>query len=125
LKCMLTLTTLELANSEAEVREVFFDRNTPPELVTRTTRELKHAPFWMFLQLTFRWALRPRIRNDGLPKLLLLSPTDEIFHVNEFKKTSERYPHMPRQEISGGHDFFIENAKPAAQEIVGFCGVIE
>src|SRR5262249_15921233 len=53
LKCMLTLSIFELANTDEEVRELFFDRSTPEAIVQRTTPQLKHAPFWMFLQLTF------------------------------------------------------------------------
>jgi pimeloyl-ACP methyl ester carboxylesterase len=121
LKSVLTLSTLTLAKKRLHVRELFFDSRTPEKIVKRTTPQLKHAPFWMFCQLLLRWALRPRIHNDRLKKMLIYSRSDEIFHVREYKKTIERFPQLKRRIIKGGHDFFIEFAARTAARIAQFC----
>ena len=120
LKAVLTLNIHSLMRTPEMVRELFFDDLTPAPIVERTTEQLKHAPFWLYCQLVLRPLLRPRIRDDGLPKRLLFSETDEIFHPSEYRTTREQFPRLEEHHIRGGHDFFIEYAGEAAQQIAEF-----
>ncbi len=120
LKAVLTLDIHSLLDTPEEVRELFFDEHTPQTIIDAATPQLKHAPFWSYCQLVLRRLVRPRIQNDGLPKLLLFSETDEIFHPGEYAKTRERFPQLLEQTIPGGHDFFIEHAPAAARHIAEF-----
>lgn len=120
LKAVLTLDIHSLVKSPEQVRELFFDRLTPEPIVEQTTAQLKHTSFWIYCQLVLRWLVRPRIQNDGLPKMLLSSETDEIFHPHEYEKTRDRYPQLEQDRIKGGHDFFIEYAETTAERIANF-----
>lgn len=120
LKAVFTLDIHSLVDSPNEVRELFFDSQTPEPIIEATTAQLKHAPFWSYIQLVLRWILRPAIQNDGLPKLLLTSETDEIFHPSEYERTRGRYPQIEVDQIQGGHDFFIQYAEAAAERIANF-----
>ena len=103
------------------MHELFFDEATLQHIVETTTGQLKHAPFWLYCELVLRWLMRPRIQNNGLPKMLLVSESDAIFHVDEYEKTKAKFPHLKQQLlIQGGHDFFIEHAKVVAQWITTF-----
>ena len=121
LKAVLTLDIHSLVKTPQQVRELFFDANTPESIIQKTTPQLKHAPFWIYCQLVLRPLVRKRIRNDGQPKLLFFSETDEVFHPREFEKTRRQYPQMNDARFdSGGHDFFIEYAAAAAEQIAEF-----
>ena len=121
LKAILMLSVHSLAKTPQRVRELFFDEHTPQEIVARTTAHLKHSPFWSYVQLTFRWLLRPRIVADEMPKLLLFSKTDFIFKPQEFAGTRKLYQeHLEEIEMPGGHDFLIEYAELAATAISKF-----
>lgn len=120
LKSVLTFDIHSLAKSPGQVRELFFDQLTPQDIVEETTAQLKHAPFWIYCQLVLRCLVRTRIQNDGLPKLLLLSETDEIFQPREYHRTQGRYPQLEQDQIRGGHDFFIQHAEATAERIADF-----
>jgi pimeloyl-ACP methyl ester carboxylesterase len=120
LKAVATLNIHSLAKTPEQVRELFFDAETPEGIVQRTAAQLKHAPFWIYCQLVLRRIVRPKIQNDGSPKMLLYSKTDEIFHPGEYKTTPDRYPQLEQRLILGGHDFFIEHAEAAAERIAAF-----
>jgi hypothetical protein len=120
LKAVFTLDIHSLVDSPSEVRELFFDPQTPEPLIEATTPQLKHAPFWSYVQLVLRWMLRPAIQNDGLPKFLLTSHTDEIFHPSEYERTRGRYPQLEEDQFQGGHDFFIQYAELVAERIANF-----
>jgi len=120
LKAVFTLSVHSLVDTPEEVRELFFDPFTPEPIVQETTKQLKHAPFWIYLQLILRRVIRPSIRDDGLPKLLLYSDTDEIFHPREYNQLEARFAQLTRQHILGGHDFFIQYAEQAAESIHDF-----
>jgi pimeloyl-ACP methyl ester carboxylesterase len=120
LKAVLTLNIRSLARTPEQVRELFFDDRTHEPIVKDTAAQLKHASFWVYCQLVLRWMVRPRIHNDRLPKLLLVSATDEIFHPPEYEKTRDRYPQLELDWIDGGHDFFIQYADVTAQRIAAF-----
>lgn len=119
-KAVLNLDIHSLVDTPAEVRELFFDDHTPQEIVNTTTAQLKHAPFWIYCQLVLRWAVRPWIRDDGRPKMLLFSETDEIFHPREYKSTRRRFKQLEEHRMPGGHDFFIQYAETTAQRIAEF-----
>ncbi len=120
LKAVLTLDIHSLAKTPAQVREHFFDHLTPEPIVEQAAAKFKHVPFWSYVQLVFRWLFAARIQNDNLPKLLLFSETDEIFHPREYEKTRDRYPQLEQAQIKGGHDFFIEYAETTAEHIANF-----
>lgn len=122
LRAVLTLDIHSLAKTSAQVRELFFDINTPRPLVNATRKHLQHASFWMYLQLVLRWLLRPSISNDHLPdrKMLLYSKSDWIFHLHEYSRTRNRYRDLKLRKLPGGHDFFIENAGRTADFIARF-----
>lgn len=120
LKAVFTLDILSLARTEEQVRELFFDKHTPNDIVDRTTPQLKHAPFWIYCQLVLRWLVRPWIADDKLPKLLLTSDSDEIFHPREYDKTLRCYSQLKHAVIPGGHDFFIQNAEQTATQVADF-----
>jgi pimeloyl-ACP methyl ester carboxylesterase len=114
------LNILSLARSPTRVRELFFDQDTPQHIVKQAKRQLRHAPFWTYCQLALRWKLRPAISDDGYARLLLYSASDEIFFPSEYENTKALYPGMKEFRIEGGHDFFIEYAQRAAEEIADF-----
>ena len=120
LETVLALDVLSLMNTPQQVRELFFDARTPGRIVEETTDQLKHAPFWAYCQLVLRWLIRPRVKDDQRPKMLLYSETDEIFHPEEYKKTRRHYSRLEVHAFDGGHDFFIEYAEPAAKLIADF-----
>lgn len=120
LKAVVTLDVHSLVDTPEEVRELFFDAYTPDSIVEETTRQLKHAPFWIYCQLILRFLIRPRILDDNLPKLLLYSETDEIFHPREYDKIEARFAKLSKEHILGGHDFFIQYAEQAADSIQEF-----
>jgi pimeloyl-ACP methyl ester carboxylesterase len=117
-KALATLSVHSLVDSEDEVRQWFFDDGAPPDIIEKTARELKHAPFWSYCQLTLRSLMRPRIEANEQPKLMLYSGTDEIFHWSEYENT--RYAEFNPTKIAGGHDFFIQSAQDAADSIAAF-----
>jgi pimeloyl-ACP methyl ester carboxylesterase len=120
LKAVLTLDIHSLANTSQEVRELFFDDSTAQTTVDETKAQLKHAPFLIYCQLVLRWLVRPWIRNNGEPKLLLFSKTDEIFKPGEYDRMRSRYRPLEEHGIGGGHDFFLEHAPEAAARIGAF-----
>lgn len=120
LKAVFTLSIRSLADTPQEVRTLFFTADTPQEIVDETTSQLKHAPFWVYVQLVLRPLLRPWIENDKLRKLLLISPNDEIFHEAQYPPTRRLYPQLEEHRLPGGHDFFIEYAQETAQRIAEF-----
>jgi pimeloyl-ACP methyl ester carboxylesterase len=123
LKSVLTLNILSLAETPARVCELFFDAAANEQkYVLETQNRLKHAPFWLYLQLTFRFVLRlsPELPPDGSQKLLLNSPTDSIFHPSEYRRTRQRYAPLEEHLIAGGHDFFIVNPAIVAKHIAAF-----
>jgi pimeloyl-ACP methyl ester carboxylesterase len=118
---VLTLNILSLAGKPKHVRRLFFDRYTPEPIVTATWSDLKHAPFFVYLQLATQFLRRNHVLHDGSPRLLLFSPTDYLFERWEYNPTVERYRGSLRIErIEGGHDFFIENADETARRIAEF-----
>jgi hypothetical protein len=120
LKAVFRFDIHSLADTEPEVRHLFFDRDTPAQIVADTRASLQHASFGMYVQLVFRIFVRPWIKDDGHAKLLLFSGTDEIFHERQYKNTRERFPRLETQEIPGGHDFFIQYAEATAESIAAF-----
>jgi pimeloyl-ACP methyl ester carboxylesterase len=116
-QAVLTLDILSLAKTPEHVRELFFDPQTPESIVHEAAAQLKHAPFWIYCQMVLRWMLLSRIRDDGQPKRLLYSETDEIFHPGEY---TGRYRELKQIPIRGGHDFFIQYADEAARLIAEF-----
>lgn len=120
LKAVVTMSVLSLLDTVEECRDWFFDDHTPQAIVNTTTPQLTHSPFWSYLQLVLRPIIRPRIDDDGRPKLLFLSDTDDIFHLWEYDNIRTRYPNIDETHIPGGHDFFIEYAKETANEIAEF-----
>lgn len=120
-KTVLTLTVQTLAREPWQVHELFFDETTEPETYEEVTKRLKHAPFWMYVQLILRLLIRPRIRHDGYSKLLLLSETDYIFRPKEYARTRERFREaLEEHYLPGGHDFFIEHADDTAAKVIEF-----
>jgi hypothetical protein len=118
---VLKLDIQSLARTPQQVREVFFDAKTPDDIVETTTKQLKHAPFWVYCQLVLRWLVRPWIVNDGLSKrMLLFNKTDFIFHEGEFDKTRKLYAPVEEHLTEGGHDFFIQYADKTADWIASF-----
>jgi hypothetical protein len=120
LKAVAALDIHSLVDSPEEVRELFFDRRTPDDIIHKTTAQLKHAPFWIYCQLVLRPILLSTIRNDRLPKMLLYSDTDEVFHPEEYHKTRKQYPQLEEHRIKGGHDFFLQYADATAERIASF-----
>ena len=120
LRALLLRDIQSLATTPEQTRHLFFDDQTPEEIVVQANQTLKHAPFWVYVQLVLRWLRFPRIRNNGLPKLLLYSDMDEIFHPGEYRKTMSLYSPIERCQIAGGHDFFIQHAAETAAQIARF-----
>jgi alpha-beta hydrolase superfamily lysophospholipase len=114
------LSIQSLASTHAQVHELFFDPGTPWKTVETTRAQLQHAPFWMYIELVFRWLARPRIPKNESPKMLLRGENDYIFREDEYKKTRSRYRSLDEHKIAGGHDFFIENAERTAGIIANF-----
>ncbi|MCC9608730.1 alpha/beta hydrolase [Blastopirellula sp. JC732] len=121
LKAALTFSVLSLAKTPEQVKRLFFHETANMEVVRRTTSQLTHSPFWSYLQLTFRWLLRPKISRQDMPQLLLYSESDYIFQPWEFDKTRKLYGDLlDEQAMLGGHDFFIGDARPTAAAIQEF-----
>jgi pimeloyl-ACP methyl ester carboxylesterase len=122
LRAVLTLDIHSLARTAAQVRELFFDINTPRSLVNATGKHLQHASFLMYIQLVLRRLMLSPVSNNNLPerKLLLYSKSDWIFHPYEYRRTRNIYRQLKLRKIAGGHDFFIENAARTADFIARF-----
>jgi pimeloyl-ACP methyl ester carboxylesterase len=122
-RALRTLDIRSLADTVEHVKELFFDPSVCDDIVERTRRRLKHVSFWVYCELVLRWLLWRWIRDDGQPKLLLRSKTDEIFHPPQYKYLEDLYDTFI---ISGGHDFFIVHPNATAKLIADFhlklCG---
>ena len=123
LKALWNVDIHALAETEDQVRRLFFTRDTQPDIVALAAKELKHASFWMYIRLILRPLIPWRwIRNDGKPKLLLYSTSDWLFHHKlGFLLTKWLYrPQLQVAQIPGGHDFFIEHASETADQVRRF-----
>lgn len=123
LRTVATFNVHALAETPKQVKRLFFDKDTCDGTVEAARKELKHAPFWMYIRLILRPLIFWRwIFNNGEPKLLLYSTTDWLFH-HKYGYMLTRFWYRPLQEapIAGGHDFFIEQASETADQIAGFC----
>lgn len=123
-KAVFTLSVHSLVDTDEEVKLWFFDPDTPDEFVQQTTPQLTHSPFWSYLQLVLRPLIRPWIKDDGQPKLLMINGTDEIFKLREYRNIRRRYPNIDEVHFPGGHDFFIEYASETAQEVALFLAAL-
>jgi len=117
---LVTLNIVSLAQTPKRAKALFFDQTACDKMVVDAMHCFKPVPFWLYLQLSVRGRFCPNMRNDCRPKLLITSPTDEIFHPNEFYLTRERYPQMEEHQLRGGHDFFIVDPVTTAERIAEF-----
>lgn len=121
LKAVFTLNIRSLVDTPEKVRTLFFDKDTPQQIVDKTTPQLKHAPFRVYCELVLRPVLWWRwIVNDNHPKLLLISSSDEIFKEEQYPPTRRLYPQLEEHHVKGGHDFFLQYAQETAQLIQSF-----
>lgn len=109
-----------LMRTPEEVRTLFFDEQTPEEIVQQTTQQIRHTSYRAYLELLGRPVLRPRIKETDLKSMLLYSHTDFLFHPGEYKSTRKKYVNLEEYAIPGGHDFFIQNADATAQLMADF-----
>ncbi len=102
-----------------DVRTLFFDGETPDEIVLATMSELRHTSFRAYLSLGNPSSLSTTDQKT----LLLRSDTDELFWDEKYETERALYGDnlteiaLPR----GGHDFFIEFAKDTAKHIADFA----
>lgn len=106
--------------SDKEIRQLFFDKHTPADIVSDTKNDLTHTPLPVFLQDILRPYLRPEIQETKRSTLLISSPTDALFPPGSYGDLQKIYPAMEKAAIGGGHDFFIQNADEVATLIGQF-----
>ncbi len=103
-----------------QIRALFFDDNTPEDIVTEAQSKLTQAPLRVFMEDILRQWVRPTIEPIDSPTLLVHSETDALFPPDLYADLSAKYSNLSSQTIAGGHDFFIEYAKELAQYIADF-----
>ncbi|MFN3148899.1 hypothetical protein [Bremerella sp.] len=121
---------LSLVQTYDDVDELFFDKNGPPEVVEKCLDNLKHSPFYAYLQLTFRFVRILPTRHNEQKNMLVTSPDDYIFYPNEYPRTlklyraGEEHPGggmwLTVKELPGGHDLFMVHSKKSAEMIASF-----
>lgn len=114
------LDVRDAMRSPEEVRMLFFDEKTPEEIVERTRSLIRHTSYRAYQELVGRPLLRPRIRQTLQKSMLVSSPTDFLFRPEEYEDLQDAYPHLERHQMAGGHDFFIEYARPTAKLLAEF-----
>ena len=119
-----------LAQTEDDVRQLFFTDNAPTKIVRECKELLKHSPFYAYLQLTLRRFSRIRINHNGQRNMLITSDEDYIFAKSEYEGTKELYLAGRRnsdeedwltvEEMPGGHDLFMVDPQVTAKLIALF-----
>ncbi len=118
---VVTLNIRSLGRSRDRVSWLFFDAETPAELVDQTCETLKHASFLAYCQLTFRRWFGFSTREHGRKQLLITSRTDRIFTPGDYREIGQIYQKLQTLEFpTGGHDFFMQFAAATAAAIADF-----
>ncbi|PQO33488.1 hypothetical protein C5Y96_11660 [Blastopirellula marina] len=127
---VLMRSVLSLAQTEEDVRKLFFDEEAPLELVHACQKNLKHSPFYAYLQLTFRFIRVFPIRHNEQKNMLVTSDSDYIFNPSEYPRTlklyraGEQHPNggqwLTMGKMPGGHDLFMAYPQEAADSIAMF-----
>lgn len=119
----MTANVLTVQSTPEDVRMLFFNDDTPDEIVVEAMRGLRHTSFRAYLELGLPLKDLPPPQH---PTLLLTSDTDFLFHDSEYDGTREHYGDLLTQNIiPGGHDFFIEHAARTAEEIATFARAVK
>lgn len=127
---ILKRSVLSLAQTDEDVCQLFFDEKAPPEIIQECLKNLKHSPFFAYLQLTFRFASIFPIRHNGQKNMLVTSDSDYIFHSSEYPRTMKRYragekhpaggKWLTTAKMPGGHDLFMAHPHETAELIATF-----
>lgn len=102
--------------SDQEIRTLFGDINTPPEVVETIRKQLNHTSYRAYLELLGR----QHIAQNSRPTLLLQSITDGLFPPGSYDGMNTRYTKLTTQTIPGGHDFFIQHPRETASTYAAF-----
>jgi hypothetical protein len=102
--------------SDEEIRTLFGDAETPPEVIDQIRQQISHTSYRAYLQLLF-----PQyIQAADHPVLLMMSGTDALFPSTSYKGLEKTYKNLMDVEIPGGHDFFMVHPKRTANHYATF-----
>ncbi len=108
-KSMKNFDITNVMKTPAEVRTLFFDKDTPEGIVRETLRELRETSYRAYLTLLTRPLTRPRMERRDKPALLEYCENDYLFWPGMYRNLEKAYPRLQRKKHErGGHDFFIE-----------------
>lgn len=119
---MKTLEIREVMRTREQIKLLFLDETVDDEdpILEELRQQMEHTSYWAYTQLLMRPLIRPRIRDTGLPTMLIRSDSDFLFDNASYKGMRRIFSQLEEHVLPGGHDFFVRHPEETARLIADF-----
>jgi pimeloyl-ACP methyl ester carboxylesterase len=116
LKAKLSWSLRPFIATTALVRDLFFTRTTPAEIVDACAARLQDESYFAFIDLMF---VTPRPREVRAPVFVLGAELDAFLTIDEVVRTARAYGTEPEIVAGIGHDMMLDQGWQAVADRVG------